>query len=95
MARVTVEDCLDQLDNRFELVLVAAKRARQLATGGKEPGLPWENDKPTVMALREIAAGHVTRDILTAKPEEEEDAFADMIQLTTPTAQAVDQDDDL
>lgn len=95
MARVTVEDCLDQLDNRFELVLVAAKRARQLATGGKEPGLAWENDKPTVMALREIAAGQVTRDILTAKPEEEEDAFADMIQLTTPTAQAVDQDDDL
>lgn len=79
MARVTVEDCLEHLDNRFELVLVSAKRARQLATGGKEPGLPWENDKPTVMALREIAAGLVTRDILTAKPEEE-DAY-DMIQL--------------
>ncbi|MDI1301496.1 MAG: DNA-directed RNA polymerase subunit omega [bacterium] len=85
MARVTVEDCLDQLDNRFELVLVAAKRARQLATGGKDPFLAWENDKPTVMALREIAAGHVTRDILTAKPEEEdEDAFADLIQLEQP-----------
>jgi len=85
MARVTVEDCLDHLDNRFELVLVAAKRARQLATGGKDPFLAWENDKPTVMALREIAAGHVTRDILTAKPEEEEeDAFADLIQLEQP-----------
>jgi len=85
MARVTVEDCLDQLDNRFELVLVASKRARQLATGGKDPALAWENDKPTVMALREIAAGHVTRDILTAKPEEEEeDAFADLIQLEQP-----------
>jgi len=95
MARVTVEDCLDNLDNRFELVLVAAKRARQLATGGKEPALPWENDKPTVMALREIAAGHVTRDILTAKPEEEEDAFADMIQLSAPVAQPNDADDDL
>lgn len=84
MARVTVEDCLEHLDNRFELVLVAAKRARQLATGGKEPALAWENDKPTVMALREIAAGHVTRDILTAKPEEEEDAFEDLIQLEAP-----------
>lgn len=84
MARVTVEDCLDHLDNRFELVLVAAKRARQLATGGKDPFLAWENDKPTVMALREIAAGHVTRDILTTKPEEEEDAFEDLIQLEQP-----------
>lgn len=93
MARVTVEDCLDNLDNRFELVLVAAKRARQLATGGKEPGLPWENDKPTVMALREIAAGQVTRDILTQKPEEEE-AF-DMIQLdTVQTPRPIEPDDD-
>ncbi|HEX4870172.1 MAG TPA: DNA-directed RNA polymerase subunit omega [Moraxellaceae bacterium] len=96
MARVTVEDCLEQLDNRFELVLVAAKRARQLATGGKEPGLPWENDKPTVMALREIAAGQVTREILTAKPEEEE--TFDMIQLDAiPAPRPVidDADDDL
>lgn len=74
MARVTVEDCLENLDNRFELVLVASKRARQLATGGKEPFLAWENDKPTVMALREIAEGHVDRSILTQKPEEEEEA---------------------
>ncbi|MCC2636976.1 MAG: DNA-directed polymerase subunit omega [Moraxellaceae bacterium] len=96
MARVTVEDCLEHLDNRFELVLVSAKRARQLATGGKEPGLPWENDKPTVMALREIAAGLVTRDILTAKPEEE-DAY-DMIQLDAiPAPRPVidEADDDL
>jgi DNA-directed RNA polymerase subunit omega len=56
MARITVEDCLEHVDNRFELVLVSAKRARQLAKG-VEPLLPWENDKPTVMALREIAAG--------------------------------------
>lgn len=96
MARVTVEDCLEKLDNRFELVLVAAKRARQLATGGKEPGLPWENDKPTVMALREIAAGLVTRDILTQKPEEEEPF--DMIQLDNlppPPRPAIEADDDL
>ena len=55
MARVTVEDCLDHVDNRFELVMLATKRSRQLATGGKEPKLAWENDKPTVVALREIA----------------------------------------
>lgn len=96
MARVTVQDCLEKLNNRFDLVLVGAKRARQLATGGKEPGLPWENDKPTVMALREIAAGLVTRDILTAKPEEEEDVFADFIDVNAaPSAQSAQDDDDL
>lgn len=69
MARVTVEDCLGAVDNRFELVLVAAKRARQLARGISEPTLAWDNDKPTVMALREIAEGHVTRDILKQKDD--------------------------
>jgi len=63
MARVTVEDCLEFVDNRFQLVLLASKRARQLARG-TEPYLEWENDKPTVMALREIADGKVTRDLL-------------------------------
>ncbi len=63
MARVTVEDCLDNVDNRFELVLLASKRARQLAAG-KEPLVPWENDKPTVVALREIGEGLITKDIL-------------------------------
>lgn len=63
MARVTVEDCLAQVDNRFQLVLVAAKRARQLHYGS-EAHLKWDNDKPTVMALREISEGYVTRDIL-------------------------------
>ena len=56
MARITVEDCLDRVDNRFELVLVAARRARDLALG-KEAMVPWENDKPTVVALRELAEG--------------------------------------
>lgn len=56
MARITVEDCLDQVDNRFELVLIAARRARDLALG-KEAMVPWENDKPTVVALRELAEG--------------------------------------
>jgi DNA-directed RNA polymerase subunit omega len=56
MARVTVEDCLKNVKNRFELVLLAAKRARQLMRG-KEPHVEWDNDKPTVVALREIAEG--------------------------------------
>ena len=63
MARLTVEDCLDHVDNRFELVLVATRRARQLAMGA-DPLLPVENDKPTVVALREIAEGHITPSIL-------------------------------
>jgi DNA-directed RNA polymerase subunit omega len=71
MARITVEDCLDNLDNRFDLVLIAAKRARQLSNG-VDPLLPWENDKPTVVALREIADGLVTRDILAEEEESEE-----------------------
>lgn len=67
MARVTVEDCLENVDNRFQLVLVATKRARQLANG-RDAMVEWENDKPTVVALREIADGYVTRDILTEAP---------------------------
>ncbi|MCV6589604.1 MAG: DNA-directed RNA polymerase subunit omega [Marinobacterium sp.] len=64
MARVTVEDCLENVDNRFELVMVASKRARQLATGGKDAKVEWENDKPTVVALREIAENLVDKTIL-------------------------------
>ena len=56
MARVTVEDCLGRIDNRFDLVLAAAQRAREIFRGS-EPLVPWENDKPTVVALREIAEG--------------------------------------
>jgi DNA-directed RNA polymerase subunit omega len=67
MARVTVEDCLDNVDNRFQLVLVATKRSRQIANGA-EASVELENDKPTVIALREIAEGHVTRDILNDAP---------------------------
>jgi len=63
MARVTVEDCLDNVENRFELVMLATRRARQLA-GGMEASLQWENDKPTVMALREIADGLISNQIL-------------------------------
>ncbi len=64
MARITVEDCLDHVDNRFELVLVGSKRARQIATMGKDAMVPEENDKPTVLALREIEKGLVDASIL-------------------------------
>ena len=69
MARITVEDCLEHVDNRFELVITGSKRARQLAMGGKEPMVPRENDKPTVLALREISLGLVTDEILN-EPDE-------------------------
>ena len=68
MARITVEDCLDHVDNRFELVMVASKRARQLQIEGKDPMVSVDNDKPTVIALREIAEGLIDADILLAKP---------------------------
>ncbi|SDK40139.1 DNA-directed RNA polymerase subunit omega [Microbulbifer yueqingensis] len=71
MARITVEDCLEHVDNRFELVIVGSKRARQIATGGRDPLLPEENDKPTVIALREIEEGLVDAGILD-EPEEHE-----------------------
>lgn len=63
MARVTVEDCLEHVTNKFELATIASKRARQLARGAHSE-LAWEDDKPTVMALREIAEGLVSRDVL-------------------------------
>ena len=70
MARITVEDCLENVDNRFELVLVASKRARQLLAGTREPLVPWENDKPTVVALREIEQGLVDASILEEEVED-------------------------
>lgn len=64
MARVTVEDCLEHVDNRFELVMLASKRAREIAIRGAQPMVEWDNDKPTVVALREIAEGLISRDLL-------------------------------
>jgi DNA-directed RNA polymerase subunit omega len=75
MARVTVEDCLEHVDNRFELVMVSSKRARQIATLGKDPLVPIENDKPTVLALREIAEGLIDASILHEPTKEETDAL--------------------
>ncbi|MGD9387946.1 MAG: DNA-directed RNA polymerase subunit omega [Gammaproteobacteria bacterium] len=63
MARITVEDCMQNVDNLFDLVLIASKRARQLANGAPS-SLEWENDKPTVLALREIAEGTIGEEIL-------------------------------
>jgi DNA-directed RNA polymerase subunit omega len=73
MARITVEDCLHNIDNIFEMVLVAAKRARRVAHGA-DPMVELENDKPTVVALREIADGLVTPSILEEieEPDTEE-----------------------
>ena len=76
MARVTVEDCLENVENRFELVMVSSKRARQIATEGKDPLVPLENDKPTVLALREIAEGFVDASILNEPTQEEQEAMA-------------------
>lgn len=71
MARVTVEDAVDAIGNRFDLVLTAARRARQMQTGGKDSLVPEENDKTTVIALREIEEGLITKDILDARERQE------------------------
>jgi DNA-directed RNA polymerase subunit omega len=83
MARVTVEDCLENVANRFELVMVASKRARQLATGGRDPMVQEESDKPTVIALREIADGFVTNEILRRESEmDAEEELAEVLEAT-------------
>lgn len=74
MARITVEDCLDKVENRFELVMLATKRARQIATGGKSPMVKEDSDKATVIALREIAEGLVTSDLLHKSGKFDEDS---------------------
>ena len=85
MARVTVQDCLEHVDNRFELVLAAAKRARQIYAGS-DPMVPAENDKPTVIALREIAEGHTTPAILdeVEQPPAEEFMQAEVVDDIMP-----------
>ena len=78
MARITVEDCLDNVDNRFELVMVSSKRARQIQAEGKDPLVEADNDKPTVIALREIAEGLVNAEI-----EELEGSSIEETQIVT------------
>ena len=89
MARITVEDCLKVVDNRFELVLMATKRARQLANGA-EPLVDASNDKPTVLALREIAGGKVNPELI-AQIERQEREKAEREALEWAAAE-VDED---
>jgi len=81
VARITVEDCSSKIPNMFQLVLVASKRARQLANGA-EPMVPWENDKPTVVALREIAEGYIGESIL----EERDRTVDDLLDMESSAA---------
>lgn len=89
MARVTVEDCLDHVDNRFQLVVAATKRARALAETGIEPEVPWDNDKVSVVALREIAEGKLDKTGEVKKPEPSEYFYdTDSIQDDADGAEA-------
>lgn len=89
MARVTVEDCLDKVENRFELVMVASKRARAIATGGSEPLVSIDSDKPTVLALREIAEEKLSvADIMNPSVEDELDAEMEMVLAARAQAKA-------
>jgi len=92
MARLTVEDCLDHVDNRFELVLVAAKRARQLSMGA-EPLVALENDKPTVLALREIAENKINKSVLEEEvvPQDDIEAMIEGELLQSPMPIGDDQ----
>ncbi len=87
MARLTVEDCLGNVDNRYNLVLLASKRTRQIIQGS-EPMIEEDNDKPTVIALREIAEGLVTRDNIDeiTKPEPDEE-FPESAEFSLPPAE--------
>ncbi len=73
MARVTVEDCLQHVDNRFELIMVASKRARQIANMNAEPRVSRDNDKPTVLALRELAEDRITVDEIMTTPQQQDE----------------------
>jgi DNA-directed RNA polymerase subunit omega len=80
MARVTVQDAVEKVGNRFDLIMLATKRARELAIMGKEPKVEWDNDKPTVVALREIEEGLISKQIMeeeaaAAKAQQEMDAI--------------------
>ena len=90
MARLTVEDCLPLIGNRFDIVLVASRRARQLELGA-EPLVDPEKDKPTVIALREIAAGLMNQEILDeieAKQKAEEEYEAAVESAERQVSQA-------
>ena len=88
MARVTVQDAVEKIGNRFDLVLVAARRARQIQTGGKDPLVPEENDKYTVIALREIEECLINNQILDVRDrQEQQEQEAAEIQAVTAIAE--------
>ncbi|MBK4784938.1 MAG: DNA-directed RNA polymerase subunit omega [Pantoea sp. Pent] len=88
MARVTVQDAVEKVGNRFDLVLVAARRARQMQVGGKDPLVPEENDKATVIALREIEEGLITNQILNVRDrQEQQEQEAAELQAVTAIAE--------
>ncbi|MEH0832949.1 DNA-directed RNA polymerase subunit omega [Pectobacterium cacticida] len=88
MARVTVQDAVEKIGNRFDLVLVAARRARQIQIGGKDPLVPEENDKYTVIALREIEEGLINNQILDVRDrQEQQEQEAAEIQAVTAIAE--------
>jgi len=80
MARITVEDCLVQIPSRFDLILMASKRARQLSTTSRDPLVEWDNDKPTLVALREIEEGLLDKE--TLEKTLEEDVLLDEFSVT-------------
>ena len=88
MARVTVQDAVEKIGNRFDLVLVAARRARQIQVGGKDALVPEENDKYTVIALREIEEGLINSQILNVRErQEQQEQEAAEIQAVTAIAE--------
>lgn len=88
MARVTVQDAVEKIGNRFDLVLVAARRARQIQTGGKDALVPEDNDKYTVIALREIEEGLINSQILDVRErQEQQEQEAAEIQAVTAIAE--------
>ena len=88
MARVTVQDAVEKIGKRFDLVLVAARRARQMQVGGKDPLVPEENDKTTVIALREIEEGLINNQILDVRErQEQQEQEAAELQAVTAIAE--------
>lgn len=87
MARVTVQDAVEKIGNRFDLVLVAARRARQMQVGGKDPLVPEENDKTTVIALREIEEGLINNQIRRSRTPEQQEQEAAELQAVTAIAE--------
>lgn len=87
MARVTIQDAVEKIGNRFDLILLAARRARQMQTGGKDALVPEDNDKATVIALREIEEGLITQDILNSqeRKEQQEQEAAELAAVTAIT----------